>query len=141
MGTRAMPDQSDIPEGKGERVLVVDDEPRIVGFIERWLDGLGYQVRAATRPEAALELLRAEIDRIDLVITDYLMPGMNGLELAARIRQIRKDLPILMTTGFIGEIPDETIQQAGVTSVIQKPVFMRPLATVLRELLDGNRAT
>ena len=136
-----MPHQSDIPEGKGERVLVVDDEPRIVGFMERWLDSLGYQVRAATRPEAALELLRAEPDRFDLVMTDYLMPGMNGLEFSARVRQIRPDLPILMTTGFVGEIPDQSIQEAGVTSVIQKPVFMRPLAAMLRELLDGNRET
>jgi CheY-like chemotaxis protein len=133
-----MAHQADIPEGKGERVLVVDDEPRIVGFIERWLDDLGYQVRVATRPEAALELLRAEPDQYDLVMTDYLMPGMNGLELAARVRQVRQDLPILMTTGFVGEIPDEIIQQAGVTLVIQKPVFMRPLATKLRELLDGT---
>lgn len=135
-----MAHQADIPEGKGERVLVVDDEPRIVGFIERWLDDLGYQVRVTTRPEAALELLRAEPDEYDLVMTDYLMPGMNGLQLAARMRQIRRDLPILMTTGFVGEIPDEVIQQAGVTSVIQKPVFMRPLATRLRELLDGTGA-
>ena len=136
-----MAHDSEIPEGRGERVLAVDDEPRIAGFIERWLDSLGYQGRVVTRPEAALELIQAEPNQFDLVMTDYLMPGMDGLELASRIRQIRPDLPILMTTGFVAEIPDEQIRGAGITLVIQKPVFMRPLAKALRELLDGKRET
>ena len=131
----------EIPEGRGERVLAVDDEPRIAGFIERWLENLGYQGRVVTRPEAALELIRAEPDQFDLVMTDYLMPGMDGLELAGRIRQLRPDLPILMTTGFVAEISQEVLRAAGVTRVIEKPVFMRPLAKALRELLDGKGET
>jgi CheY-like chemotaxis protein len=126
----------DIPDGQGERVLVVDDEPKIVGFIERWLEVLGYRSHAVTRPEEALELVRAAPDQYDLVMTDYLMPGMNGLELAGRVRSIRQDLPILMTTGMVDEIPDEAIRKAGVNALIQKPLFMGPLAKALRELLN-----
>jgi CheY-like chemotaxis protein len=132
----SMPHDPEIPDGRGERVLAVDDEPRIAGFIERWLEDLGYSVRVETRPEAVLELVRSAPGDWDLVMTDYLMPGMNGLELAARIRELRSDLPILMTTGFIEDIPDEAIRMAGVGLVLKKPVFMKPLAQALRELLD-----
>lgn len=125
----------ELPPGRGERILVVDDEPKIVGFVERWLDDLGYKVRIETHPEAALEAVRAAPDNWDLVMTDYLMPGMTGLELSSQIRSIRPDLPILLTTGFIEDIPEEAIRRAGVGRVIKKPVFMRPLAQVLRDLL------
>ena len=132
-----MAHQADIPEGKGERVLVVDDEPRIVGFIERWLDDLGYQVRVLTRPEAVLELLRAEPDRYDLVMTDCLMPGMSGMDLH---KALLKDAPdqagrmVFMTGGafteraraFLDHVPNPSIG---------KPFLADELLGLVRDLL------
>jgi PAS domain S-box-containing protein len=134
-GEGSMAFDSDIPRGNGERILVLDDEPRIAGFMERWLDDLGYAVKVETRPEAALQLLGEAPDDWDLVMTDYLMPGMTGLEFAARVRELNPTVPIVLTTGFVDDIPEEAIRAAGVGKVLRKPVFMKALAEALRELL------
>ncbi len=85
------------------RILVVDDHFLVATSTEAMLQDLGHETVAASSGALALETLRND-DAIDLVVTDYAMPVMNGVELAKQIRQIRPDLPLLLVTGFADTI-------------------------------------
>ena len=80
-------------------ILVVDDDALISMSTVDMLEDLGHRVLEASSGAQALKMLEAA-DRVDLVITDYSMPGMNGAELAEGIRLIRHDLPVLVATGY-----------------------------------------
>ena len=84
-------------------ILIVDDDALIAMSTVDMLEDLGHEVLEANSGERALELLR-ENDRVELMITDYSMPKMNGMELATSARELRPDLPILLATGY-AELP------------------------------------
>ncbi|HEY5629796.1 MAG TPA: PAS domain S-box protein, partial [Candidatus Limnocylindrales bacterium] len=91
------------PSPGTERILLVEDEPAVrrlaITALERW----GYRVTAATSPDEALRLTASGIDGLDLVITDVVMPGMTGFEMAVRLRSTRPDLPVLYVSGHAEE--------------------------------------
>ena len=91
-------------------------------LLRELLDTWGLQATSVTRPEAALELVRAAPDRFDVVITDQSMPRLTGLELAGRLRTIRPDLPVILYTGYGDGVPDHALDAARLTAVIRKPV-------------------
>ncbi len=86
-------------------VLLVDDDPLVLASTRAMLEDLGHAVLEASSGPQALELLRAG-RAADLVITDYAMPGMTGVQLATAIRQLRPGLPVLLATGY-AEVPSE----------------------------------
>jgi PAS domain S-box-containing protein len=131
----ALHEASDIRRGRGERILFVDDEPALVRVNERRLSGIGYFVTTATSPVTAVELFRAQPDNFDLVVTDYWMPHLVGIDLARAIHDVRPDVPILLLTGFMDDLPEETLRAAGVRRVVKKPVTGQELAEVLSEVL------
>jgi PAS domain S-box-containing protein len=102
------PDAADEPgAGKGT-VLVVEDNDDVRELAEAVLAMAGYDVQAASSGEQALQLLE-DGARVDLLFTDVIMPGgMNGLELVERIRQLHPHLPVLVTTGYMDELPGRT---------------------------------
>jgi CheY-like chemotaxis protein len=123
------------PSGNGEHVLFVDDEPmlREVGSLR--LQDVGYAVTLAEDGPRALELFEAQSGRFDLVVTDYTMPRMSGLQLAARIHGIRPDLPIILVSGVAENLDDASTRAAGVRRVLSKPHTLFELAAVLRDVL------
>jgi PAS domain S-box-containing protein len=129
---------ADLPDGKGRRILYVDDEPGLAEVGKRRLEELGYRVTLASDGEKALELFREAPGDFDLVVSDYLMPGMNGLELARAITGIRRELPVVMLTGYIDDLPEEDILAAGVTELVGKPATTRELAMALARALDAQ---
>jgi PAS domain S-box-containing protein len=129
-----------VARGRGERVLYVEDEPGVAAVGRRGLERLGYEVTAATDGQAALELLRADPDAFDIVVTDYLMPRMNGLELTEAIAALRPGLPVVLLTGYVDNLPNEEILARGVREVLSKPASIHELSTRLRALLDGGSA-
>ena len=129
------------PRGHGERVLLVDDEKLFIELLRMALTELGYVVEAVTQPAAALDLLRAAPSRFALVITDQVMPGMTGLQLAAEIRQIRPDQPIILMTGYSLTITAERVQAAGVAQLLLKPITPRALGAAVRAALSGQPIT
>jgi PAS domain S-box-containing protein len=133
-----VPGASPTPRGQGERVLFVDDEESLARVGDRRLQRLGYAGTAVTDPVRALETFRARPEAFDLVITDYSMPQLAGLDLARAVRELRADIPIIMLTGFIEDLPPELIEQAGVSRVVKKPISMRDLGTVLRDVLHPD---
>ncbi len=124
-----------MPRGT-ETILFVDDEEDIVRMRTRMLEFLGYTVLAAGSPEQALAICRQEGDRLDLVITDHSMPGMSGLQLAAEITKIRRDLPIILCSGYSEAVTTEEARKVGIQRFLNKPLDMRLLATAIRELLS-----
>ena len=123
------------PRGQGQLVLYVDDEPGLARIGERRLALLGYRVTVATDGKAARAKFLADPAGFDVVVTDFTMPEMSGLELARELIAIRPDIPIIMTTGYIDEFPPDAIAEAGVRRLAMKPIGMQELARVVAEVL------
>ena len=121
-----------------ERILFVDDEKSITDMGEEILNRLGYQVEARTSSLDALEMIRAEPEKFDLVITDMTMPGMTGIKLAAEILLIRPEMPIILCTGFNQSISEEEALKTGIRAFAMKPVSIRQIAQIIRQVLDGE---
>jgi CheY-like chemotaxis protein len=114
-----------------QRILYVDDEIGIVQVATQLLERAGYRVTAFTDPRAALEALLTSPQAFDVVVTDFSMPGMNGIELAERIRAVRQDLPVIVTTGYITETERAHALAIGCRAVISKPASISELRGAL----------
>lgn len=126
-----------VPTGT-ERVLIVDDEAALVDIWKRYLELLGYVVATKTSCLEALELFRVHPDYFDLVITDYTMPHMNGLDLAREMKRIQPDIRIIICSGLRDRIRSEKHVEAGVRAFLMKPLELRSAAEVIRKVLDGH---
>jgi phosphate/phosphite/phosphonate ABC transporter binding protein len=121
--------------GGNERLLVVDDEETLVQLEQHLLESLGYQVTAATTSMEAWQLFKAHPDAFDLIITDMTMPQMSGLELAGKILEVRKDMPVILCTGYSELINEEKVKAMGICEYLMKPVSKNDLATAIRMAL------
>lgn len=124
--------------GGDEMVLFVEDEAVVLGVTKRLLEGLGYAVVATDDPEMALTLYAENADEIDLVVTDVVMPGLNGLELAHRLRDAGCAVPILFVSGY----PEAVLARQGAAvprdQLLFKPFGRQELAQRLRKTLDAD---
>ncbi len=121
-------------EGRGEHVLVVDDEPDVAHLLERMLVGRGYRVTVFTSSDEALAAFRHEPTAFQAVITDHTMPRMTGVELARILKSLRADVPVILTTGY-GDKVASAPAGSGVDAVAGKPIDAAGLAKALRRLL------
>lgn len=119
-----------------EHILFVDDEPAIVDFTVIALGRMGYEVTSTTDSFEAVKLFEATPSAFDLVITDFTMPGMNGLLLAQKIKAIRSNVPVLMLSGQMDLMSDNDLGQY-VNATSAKPVRIKQLGSDIRSLLDG----
>lgn len=117
-----------------EAVLVVDDDDRVRRFVARVLGDLGYRVTERRDVDGALEALEATSAGFDLVVTDMIMPGRPGHELARILRAQRSTVPVLFTSGFTDA---EVIGGTVGTYFLPKPFDPRQLGTAVRRLLDA----
>jgi PAS domain S-box-containing protein len=124
-----------VPMGT-ERILFVDDEETIVLMTQQTLERLGYQVTPRTSSVEALEAFRAQPDNFDLVITDFTMPNMTGIELASKLLEIRPDIPIIICTGFSEVIDKNRAKAAGIREYVMKPIVKDQIARIIRKVLD-----
>ncbi len=127
-----------IERGRGERLLIIDDEPAIARVLAEQLERLGYNVTTSTDPEEALEVLTEDPTDFDLAITDLQMPRMDGVQLAARLAAVSPDLPVVLITGNRLSVPSTVMRAAGVREVVDKPFQIRELCRALRAALDGT---
>jgi CheY-like chemotaxis protein len=125
----------ELPRGRGEIVMVVDDERSLVALAEETLAELGYEPAGFDSSVAALEAFRAEPQRFDLVLTDETMPDLSGVELAREIRRLRPDLPIVLMSGYSGAQLTQRAQATGVAEVLRKPLVRRDIAESLERVL------
>jgi PAS domain S-box-containing protein len=119
-----------------ERILFVDDEEALVTLSERMLRSLGYNVTVETNGIEALDLFRAQPDAFDLIITDYTMPHMTGIELAREILRIRPAIPIILCTGFSAGVNAEKAREAGIREFAMKPLIMSTISEAIRKALS-----
>jgi PAS domain S-box-containing protein len=122
-----------------ECILLVDDENSLIDLGKNMLIRLGYQVETRTRPIEALEAFREDPPKFDLVISDMTMPNMTGDILAAELRQIRPDIPIIICTGYSERINEKRSEELGLQGLIMKPFTIRRLAKTVREVLDQKK--
>ncbi|MFI4931741.1 MAG: ATP-binding protein [Burkholderiales bacterium] len=121
--------------GAGQRLLVVDDEPDLVGLAVEMLQGLGYEPEGTVDPAAALLALRARAPSFAAVILDEVMPGLSGIELTLALRVFAPEMPVLLVSGYGGALLAQRAASAGVTRVLTKPLRRAELARVLAEAL------
>lgn len=124
-----------VPRGT-ETILVVDDEPLVRESTRRMLRSLGYTIIVATSSEEALCVARERLDEIDLVISDVIMPGMNGLELARELVKLRSTVRVLFVSGYTAGVLSERGVLGEAVDFLQKPASLELLATRVRSILD-----
>ena len=125
----------EIPLSNGETVLVVEDEPMLLNMDKRMLERLGYRVLTAGGPSQALDLAEAHAGEIRLVITDVVMPDMNGRDLAEKLLSLYPDMKILFMSGYTATvIAHRGVLDEGV-NFIQKPFSFKCLGVKVRESL------
>jgi CheY-like chemotaxis protein len=121
---------------RGETILVVEDEPSILRLTRKMLQGLGYSVLTANTPSQAMALAKEHPGKIQMVITDVVMPEMTGRDLADRLHSIDPSIKLLFMSGYTANV----IAQRGVLDegiiFIQKPFSRESLAAKVREVLD-----
>jgi PAS domain S-box-containing protein len=122
----------------GRRILFVDDEPSIARLAQVMLKSLGHTATAFGKPADAIAKLKSDPAAFDLVITDLTMPGMTGVDLARRIRAIRQDLPIILSSGYADEVPEETLKTLGIVEVLPKPFQMQALGAAVVRATGGG---
>ena len=127
--------QRDLPRGQGECILVVDDEPVLVGLALRMLTQLGYRATGHTCPAEALEEFRRDPAQFALVLSDLTMPRMSGLELAAQLARERPDIPVVLTSGYGGALGRDELHRAGIRELLGKPFTLRMMAEVTQRNL------
>jgi PAS domain S-box-containing protein len=133
-------DEEIAPSGDSgtETILLVEDDKDLRAYLTEVLRDLNYRVISAPEPVAALGNLEHLPTRIDLMLTDVVMPGMNGRELAARARRLRPKLKILYMSGYSRNSVVHNGKVDRDVQLIQKPVSQAELATRLRDLLDSR---
>jgi len=123
----------------GETILVVEDEPVVRRLARMALEEVGYSVVEASDGGDALALLRRDGSAVQLVLSDVVMPGMGGQELARILRDHRPELPLLFMSGYQGEdVTDRGLLEPG-AAFIQKPFAPHELARRVRALLDERK--
>lgn len=126
------------PFGGGERVLVVEDDLGVRALTARILQDAGYRVWTANTPQHALEICQSENLDPDLLVTDVILPGMNGTELARILQERRRDLGILFVSGYLGETRESLLNSADSSRFLPKPFSRRELLTKIRSILAAR---
>jgi len=124
-----------LPRGRGERVLLVDDETPLLAVTAEVLSRLGYEAVSFDDSHTALAAFEATPGRFDVVVTDEVMPGLTGTGLARALRRHRPDLPIVLVSGYSGPILTQDALAAGVSELLTKPLQSRDIATTLARVL------
>lgn len=129
-----------LPRGDAEHILFVDDEREVAMLGKKMLERLGYRITLATSSLEARRLFADHPEEFDLVITDQMMPDLNGDRLAMDMLDARSNIPIIMITGFGEKMTAEDSRRIGIREFMLKPVGMDDLGRTVRRVLDENRA-
>jgi two-component system, cell cycle sensor histidine kinase and response regulator CckA len=118
-------------------ILVVDDEPTVNRLVGRYLTHLGYRVMEAGSGEEALALVRRQRPSIDLVLSDVVMPGMDGIALAARLLAGCPGPSVILMTGIMSQDVERMNVIGQTVPVLRKPLNLDQLQNLVRVTLEG----
>jgi PAS domain S-box-containing protein len=125
--------------GTGATILLVEDEPPVRSTVRRLLERHGYQVLEASNGHDALSLIAARCSEIQLVVSDMVMPGMGGMELASRLRTISPKIPVLLMTGYTEEAIARTGERPRDELIIEKPFSQHTMLEKVRGALASTQ--
>jgi CheY-like chemotaxis protein len=137
-GQRTVPSVEDRVKGGGT-VLLVDDEEVILEVGQELLEAMGYRVFTARDGEEGVDVLKAHSDEIELVLLDMVMPNMGGGEAYDRMREIKPDVSVLLSSGFSVDGEATEILERGCNGFIQKPFTMSQLSRKIGQVLNRNK--
>ena len=120
-------------EFRGKRLLLVDDEERILSALRRSLRREGYEILVAATVDRALEILQHE--PIDLILSDHMMPGMTGIELLGEARRRQPEAVRMLISGWSQAVSAEELEELGVAVLVSKPWDDSELKQAIRKLL------
>jgi two-component system, cell cycle sensor histidine kinase and response regulator CckA len=120
-----------IKKATGLRILYLDDDEAMVFLTSRLLGRKGFRISPFTNQQEAIDALRAAPNTFDVVVTDYNMPGMSGIDVATEIRLIREELPVIIASGFVDEDLQTRAVAAGVKSVIFKQTIVEEFVNAI----------
>jgi CheY-like chemotaxis protein len=126
--------------GGSETILVCEDEAVIQKLIHTMLTKLGYRVIQAARPDQAIEIVKQDKESIDLLLTDVVMPQINGFELAAKVREMKPGLSVLYMSGYTDNQIGNSWMLGPDTPLLHKPFTAAALNQKLRATLEGKAA-
>jgi two-component system, cell cycle sensor histidine kinase and response regulator CckA len=127
----------EIPAGNGETILIVEDEKTIIEMLTTMLQDLNYTILAASTPGSAMALAQKHAGRIDLLLTDVVMPDMNGRDLAAQMASLYPKLKCLFMSGYTANVIAHQGVLDGGVQFIQKPFSMKDIAVKIQNVLYG----
>ena len=126
-------------QGQGQHVLYVDDDPVMGEMVQALLQRAGYRVSCVDDPRVALARATSTDDPVDVLVSDFNMPEMSGLDLVHALHQIRPALPVVLSSGYVSEGLRSEAQQAGVRHLMHKEFTLEQLAgLVLLALSEAN---
>ncbi len=131
-----IPDEIEIPTGRNEIILIVEDESPILKAAKKMLKKLNYSVLAETSPDRAMDLAKKQSGDIHLLLTDVVMPEMSGPELAKKLKIMYPDLKILFMSGYTADIISHRGVLENSVNFISKPFTSKELAFKIRDVLD-----
>ena len=123
----------------GQHVLYVDDDPIMLLTVQGLLLRAGYRVSCVEDPREALAILRSQPNAFDLVVTDFNMPVLSGIDVALDVARLRPDLPVVMTSGYFSDDVRIAALQAGVRSLLQKEYTLEQLGGLVQRILAEER--
>ena len=123
--------------GRGQHVVYVDDDATMVILVERILERAGYRVSTYERAQQAIAAVRAQPEGVDLVVTDFNMPDVSGLELARELRRIRPGLPVVISSGYITQELRDEAHLAGVHGLLEKQNTFQELSSLVGHILSA----
>jgi CheY-like chemotaxis protein len=131
--------RTDVPQGSGESILLVEDEPAVRTLVSNILKDLGYQVTEARDGEEALALLEG-IGTLDLLLSDVVLPGSySGRDVATAVAQQRPRTEVLLMSGYVSDVLDESGVSGRIPELLHKPFGKAELARKVRSVLDSPK--
>jgi PAS domain S-box-containing protein len=128
-------DAKTLIRGKGH-ILFVDDEKPLADFGKKMLEQLGYSVTTTNSSKKALEIFTSNPSRFDLLITDYTMPRMTGLDLAREVKRVRPGMPVILCSGFNDKVDELNFSSFGIEAFIPKPFNIHKLSRLVKSTLE-----
>lgn len=120
----------------GKHILIVDDEIYITNFLSTLLKKYHYKVTVKNDSKSALSYFKKHHDEIDAVLTDQTMPKLSGIDMAVKMLEISKDLPIVLCTGFSESVDEEMALSKNIRAFLAKPVKLNELLKIVNSLFD-----
>lgn len=128
-------EKNTLPKGKGEFILIVEDDNSVNKFLEAALNSCGYNVFIANNGHEALKIFNENKDNIKLVITDLVMPDIDGIKLSSMLRDINESVKIIAITGYPMKL-DKNMLHAGISQWIEKPIHLVTFLQAVRKALE-----